>query len=169
MPFWEDVYRKAFPSMIGMFNHRADGQHQRNGIDRSIVLDNSKQVLIDEKVRGRNAITGKVYDDIALEYVSDDRRNEPGWVCKPLLCDYIAYAIAPLGRCYLLPVVQLQEAWNQNGDRWLSEASRGEFRRIIVAKNRSWNTLSVNVTVSELFSAIGSCLRVEFESCEVNE
>ena len=91
MPFWEETYRKAFPNMQSMLSHRQDGEHQRNGIDRSIILENSKQILIDEKVRW------KAYDDIALEFLSDKKRNLPGWVCKPLQCDYIAYAIAPRG------------------------------------------------------------------------
>jgi hypothetical protein len=37
--------------MAAMIDHRQDGEHQRAGIDRSIVLNNSKQILIDEKVR----------------------------------------------------------------------------------------------------------------------
>ena len=49
LPFWNEVYEKAFPEMIVALSHRQDGQHQRQGIDRSIVLNNSKQVLIDER------------------------------------------------------------------------------------------------------------------------
>jgi hypothetical protein len=163
MPFWEEVYRKAFPGFLGMFNHRADGPHQRAGIDRSIILPNSKQVLIDEKVRFRNEKTGIVYDDVALEYISDEHRGELGWVCKPLMCDYIAYAIAPLGRCYLLPVIQLQQAWEKNKLLWMTY-------KTIRADNeycgRKWRTLSKPVAVAELFAAIGSCLRAEFTPIE---
>lgn len=174
MPFWREVYEKAFPDMVAMINHRRDGVHQRNGIDRSLILSSSKQILVDEKVRGRNKKTGKVYDDVLLEYISDDNRNEPGWVCKKLLCDYIAYAIAPLGKCYLLPVIQLQAAWSKNRDRWIEEASTGtNGRRVIVAPNRysgrSWNTISLNVSVRELFCEIGSCLRVSFAEFEMDD
>ena len=153
MPFWEETYRKAFPTMVAMINHRQDGDHQRLGIDRSVVLGNSKQITIDEKVRF------KAYGDIALEYLSDRDRKVPGWVCKPLLCDYIAYAIAPIGECYLLPVIQLQAAWQRRKDVWMGY-------RTIVAENecngRSWVTLSKPVKVQELFNAIGACLRVSF-------
>lgn len=44
------------------------GFWQKQRIDRRIILNASKQILIDEKVRGRNAITGRVYNNIALEY-----------------------------------------------------------------------------------------------------
>ena len=167
LPFWEEVYRKAFPTMLTMANHRKDGQHQRNGIDRSVTLENAKQIFIDEKTRWRNKKTGMVYEDIALEYLSDAQRQVPGWVCKPLMADYIAYAIAPLGKCYLLPVVQLQQVWLKYGAGWVEEGRlKKNGRRIIPAENetgnREWTTLSVNVTVDELFPKIGACLRVEF-------
>jgi len=158
LPFWEEVYRKAFPDMRAMINHREDGDHQRAGIDRSIILGNSKQILVDEKTRW------KVYEDIALEVWSDKDRLSPGWVCKPLLADYIAYAIAPLGRCYLLPVIQLQEAWRVNGgewsDRYFHPCANNEL------DGRTWVTESVAVPVDILFSAIGKCLRVSFPPVE---
>jgi len=175
LPFWEEVYRKAFPKMSAMISHRQDGFHQRQGIDRSVILSNSKQIRIDEKVRGRNKKTGRVYDDIILEFMSDEERQEAGWVCKPLLADYIAYAIAPLGKCYILPVEQLQTAWQINGGRWKEEGYADQGRRIIRAVNkcnrsgRLWTTLSVNVTVKELFREIGNCLRVTFDGFECED
>ena len=159
-PVWETIYRRAFPDFAAMVNHRQDGWHQRQGIDRSVVLANSKQVLIDEKVRGRNAKTGKVYEDVALEYWSNEQRQIPGWVCKPLMADYIAYAILPLGRCYLMPVIQLQEAWRRHKDVWLRN------HPIIRAENAGWTTVSVGVPVDVVFPAIGACLRVEFDPQE---
>ena len=162
-PVWETIYRRAFPDFAAMINHRQDGWHQRQGIDRSVVLTNSKQILIDEKARGRNAKTGKVYDDIALEYWSDEQRRIPGWVCKPLMADYIAYAILPLGRCYILPVLQLQEAWRRNGDSWVRSYPP------IIAENATWTTVSVGVPPAVLFPAIGDCLRVKFEPQEYED
>lgn len=163
LPFWLDVYRKAFPNLTACISHRQDGEHQRAGIDRSIILENSKQILIDEKVRGRNRITGRVYEDIALEYISNDTINSPGWVVKPLRADYIAYAIAPLGICYLLPVVQLQQAYQKNSYNWLN------YYHTIRAKNKNYNTLSVCVPTDVLFPAIGQELRINFAPLEVNE
>lgn len=162
-PGWEVIYRKAFPDFATMVNHRRDGWHQRLGIDRSIILANSKVVRVDEKVRGKNAKTGLVYTDIALEWWSDEKRRIPGWVCKDLMADYIAYAILPLGRCYLLPVVQLQSAWLRNKDEW---TKTGGYR-IGRSENEGWTTVFVCVPVDVLFGAIGKCLRVTFDPVDL--
>jgi len=162
-PFWEQVYREAFPGVVAIVSHRADSLWQRSGVDRSITLGTSKQILVDEKIRGRNKITGKVYNDIALEYISNDRQGSPGWVCKPLLCDYIAYAIAPIGKCYLLPVIQLQSAWVRNKDEWLSRHGQR------AAQNKSYKTFFCPVPVNVLFPAIGCELRISFEAFEYSE
>lgn len=150
-PFWEECYRKFFPDFQTMISHRQDGEHQRAGIDRSVILSNSKQVLVDEKIRWKD------YPDIALEEFSDEERRVPGWVMKPLRCDYIAYAIAPTGRCYLLPLVQLQAAWRLNRARW-----KVEFPFMIRARNNGYTTLSYGIPVPVLFKAIGDCLRCQF-------
>lgn len=160
LPFWAECYAGAFPTMIGMHDHRQDGLHQRQGIDRSVVLKNGKTIWIDEKVRFRNKITGEVYEDIALEEFSDQQRGSPGWVVKPLFCDYIAYAIAPLGRCYLLPCLQLQTAWLENSSVWKSTYQR------VLARNPGWITISWGIPVPILFKAIGECLRVSFTPYE---
>lgn len=163
LPIWKEVYKKAFLNMIEMINHRQDGEHQRAGIDRSIILANSKQILIDEKVRFKNEKTGRVYKDILLEYWSDFERRIPGWICKPLRADYIAYAIAPLGKCYLLPVIQLQKAWETYGEIWLIKY--GPPKK---AKNKddnndmTWTTIRIAIPVKVLFQAIGNCLRINF-------
>jgi hypothetical protein len=163
LPIWRYIYRQAFPSFLAMIDHREDGEHQRAGIDRSVILKNSKQILIDEKVRFRNRITGKVYSDIALEYISNDRTKAPGWVCKPLRADFIAYAIAPLGRCYLLPVLQMQLAWERNHVKWLAEY------RSISAQNMGYKTLSLPLPPDVLFPAIGGALRVKFSPVDIHE
>lgn len=157
LPFWLEVYQKAFPTMQAWADHRQDGEHQRAGIDRSIILSNSKQILIDEKVRGRNRKTGKVYSDILLEFLSDEERRIAGWVCKQLRADYIAYAIAPIGKCYLLPVQQLQIAWIENGAAW-----RSQYRELR-AFNKRWVTVSIAVPVPVLFQAMGDALRIAFD------
>ena len=150
MPEWEAVYRKAFPTFSAMIDHRHDGEHQRAGIDRSVILQNSKQILIDEKVRKKD------FGDIALEYVSNDRRGDKGWVCKCIRADYIAYMIVPRRMCYMLPVVQLQTAWKANEQGWINEY--GTIR----AANDGYSTLSCCVPVAKLFAAIGNALRIAF-------
>ena len=136
--------------MRAMVNHRQDGWHQRAGIDRSIILACGKQIMIDEKVRYGN------YNDILLEYVSNDRTKAKGWVCKPLAADYIAYAILPLGKCYLLPVIPLQNAWRKYGEKWKKEYFNP------VARNEGYKTYSVAVPVGILFKAVSECLTIDF-------
>jgi hypothetical protein len=160
LPLWEEMYKKAFPGMVAMHDHPKNGYWQQAGIDRTIVLDTSKVVYIDEKVRGRNRLTGKVYSDIAVEYVSNDNTGSLGWAEKPLAADYIAYAIAPLGIGYMLPVQQFQTAWLRNKDGWLLKYGYKE------AKNRGYNTLFCPVPVNALFPAIGGELRIAFAQCE---
>lgn len=159
LPCWEFIYRQAFPTMVGMYNHRHDGEHQRAGIDRSIILENSKQITIDEKARYAR------FDDILLEYVSNDQTGSPGWVEKHLLCDYVAYAVIPLGKAYLLPVIQLQSAWARNKKKWMELAERREmgFSKPPGAVNNGYRTLNIGVPIKTLFAAIGSALRVEFD------
>lgn len=165
LPFWGEVYREAFGENCKMISHRQDGEHQRAGIDRSVILPNAKQILIDEKCRGRNRATGKVYNDIALEYEHKytNGRILPGWVCKPLRADYIAYAIVPLGKCYLLPVIELQKSWRQNKAEWLSRFPT------IQAQNQGYVSYSCILEIPTLFKAIGNCLRVSFTAGEVCE
>ncbi len=152
LPIWREIYRKAFPDMIAMVSYREDGEHQRAGIDRGIYLSNAKEILIDEKVRFNCA-----HNDIALEYISDDVSGTPGWVCKPLRCDYIAYAVVDTGKCYLLPVVQLQQAWRERGDYW-----RMQYRERS-AQNFGYKTWFVAVPANEVFTAMGQFLRVQFD------
>lgn len=163
LPIWEEMYKQAFPTMVVMVDHRTDGTHQRAGVDRSIILEEGKRVWVDEKIRGKNKITGRVYDDISLEHVSNDRSNSPGWVEKPLLCDYIAYAIAPLGKGYLLPVIQLQQAWRANKDSWRNKYGDRQ------ARNAGYNTIFTPVPVQVVFPAIGELLRLTFTSVDWDE
>jgi hypothetical protein len=155
-PGWEALYREVFPTFAAMIDHRQDGEHQRAGIDRSIILRNSKQILVDEKVRSVN------YNDILLEVYHEDGRNTPGWVVKQLRADYIAYLIAPIGKCYLLPVIQLQSAWARHGEEWTRD-NQGYKR----ADNRGYCTCNVPVKVETLFRAMGAGLRVAFEPFDV--
>lgn len=150
LPLWAECYERFFPTMQSMNCHRQDGWHQRAGIDRSIVLADSKQILVDEKVRFR------AFNDVALEYLSNDVTGAQGWVCKPLACDYIAYAIAPLGHCYLLPVTQLQRAWLVYGETWKSNYFN------VVADNKSYKTHSVAVPVAVLMRSLSEMLYSSF-------
>lgn len=150
LPIWLEVYKQFFPDMVACVDHRENGYWQHQGIDRSLTLSNSKQVLVDEKVRDVD------YGDILLEFISNDKTGTPGWVCKPLMADFIAYAVLPRGKAYLLPVLSLQNAWNRNGREWRNR------HRVVTANNAGYKTHSVCVPTKEVFRAITTAQIAEF-------
>lgn len=142
MPMWEVVYAKAFPNNSGFFSTRDDGQMQRLGIDRTLILNSGKAIYINEKVRRKS------YSDILLEYIGNDQRHTLGWVEKPLFCDYIAYAFVTTKTCYILPVPQLQKAWFENKTDWIDSFGS------VSSKNFGYNTISCPVPVKAVFVAM---------------
>lgn len=144
--WWLDLYRRAFPSMISSASVRQDGWAQRGGIDRVITLASGRVYTVDEKVRAHD------WPDILLEQWSDEDRRAPGWVQKPLACDFIAYAFAPSRKCYLLPVVPLQRAWRLSGRRWLVEYGQ---RR---AENVGYTSVNVPVPIETLLAAMAAAM-----------
>jgi hypothetical protein len=147
---WERIYSAAFPFHKGFVSNRGDGQLQRLGIDRTVILSTGKAVYVDEKVRQRS------YGDILLEYIANDKYQTAGWVEKPLFCDYIAYAMLDTCVCYLLPVPQLQSAWLEKKVEWIHAYPS------ITAKNATYNTISCPVPIHTLYHAIGQCFKVKF-------
>ena len=145
-PWWTDLYRKAFPSLVSAVSVRDDGWAQRGGIDRVITLVCGRVFTVDEKVRTND------WPDILLERWSDEERATPGWIQKPLACDFIAYAFAPSRRCYLLPVAPLQRAWRMNGRHWID--LYGERR----ALNPGYRTSNVPVPIETLMGAIAAAM-----------
>ncbi|GGC31283.1 hypothetical protein GCM10011371_18400 [Novosphingobium marinum] len=147
-PWWLDIYRKAFPSLVSAVCVREDGWAQRGGIDRVLTLACGRIITVDEKVRTND------WPDILLEQWSDEERRKAGWIQKPLACDFIAYAYAPSRRCYLLPVALLQRAWRRNGRRWISDYGQ---RR---ARNVGYVSTNVPVPIPVLRAAIVDAMLV---------
>jgi hypothetical protein len=141
-PWWEQVYRAAFPDFHSMTDLRADGDHQRAGVDRHVTLTSGRVLEVDEKVRRKD------YGDILLEYWSDEARRRPGWVAKNLRCDYIAYAIEPSATCYLIPFQPLRRAWSTYGRQWVAAFGRRD------ARNNGYVTVSCPVPTDVLMQAI---------------
>lgn len=141
-PFWDAVYRKAFPNLVNHMQCTGDTSSQRQGVDRVIHLSNSKTLYVDEKKRQQ------VWPDILLEYISVDRTNAPGWIEKDLTIDFLAYAFMPTLQCFLLPWPTLRLAWQQNKAEWL------ETFKLIPAKNPAYTTWSVAIPRKILFRAM---------------
>lgn len=147
-PWWAEVYRWAFPSMRSMVCVRNDGWAQRGGIDRVLTLNSGRTISIDEKVREKD------WPDILLERWSDEGRKIPGWIQKPLACDFIAYAFVPSETCYLFPTLTLQRAWQIHGREWCDQYPE------IRANNGRYVTVSVGVPTDVLFNAMSDAMRV---------
>jgi len=113
-----------------------------------LTLECGRTYTVDEKVRTSD------WPDILLEQWSDEARRAPGWIQKPLACDFIAYAFAPSGVCYLLPVVPLQRAWRLNGRAWIE---RFGTRR---AHNVGYISVGVPVPKNILMAAVAEAMIV---------
>lgn len=149
-PIWKTIYSIAFPGFLSMASQRKNGEMQHLGVDRTVVIESGKAVYIDEKVRRED------YGDILLEYMSSDRSGSLGWCEKTLFCDYIAYAVLPSEKCYILPVPQMQYAWRKNKQKWLNKYGTKK------AENPGYNTLNCPIPIKELFENIGKMFRVDY-------
>ena len=135
--------------LISAVSVRDDGWAQRGGIDRVLTLACGRVYTVDEKVRTND------WPDILLEQWSDEERRKPGWVQKPLACDFIAYAFAPSRKCYLLPVAPLQRAWRLFGRQWIDR--HGQRR----ARNDGYVSASVPVPIQLLMAAMAEAMLIQ--------
>jgi len=141
-PFWEAVYRKAFPNMLWCKACSGNTVGQRRGVDRLIYLANDRVLRIDEKKRE------EVYDDILLEFLSVDTTGAAGWIEKNLAIDYLAYAFMPDKRVYLFDWLMLRRVWVNFGEGWKRQYP------IIKAQNNGYQTHSVAVPIETLRSKV---------------
>ncbi|MHC4195241.1 MAG: hypothetical protein ACYSQZ_04760 [Planctomycetota bacterium] len=138
VPFLEAIYRRAFYNYVGcVFNRSGDSVSQNRGCDVIVYLTNDRTERIDHKIRY------DVYPDIALEYISSDRSNTPGWIEKDLSIDYLNYVKYPARQAFLFPWHALKKVWIKNGEEWLKLAkSREDGFFIARAPNATYQTLS---------------------------
>ena len=148
-PFWDAVYQKAFPDMVSHMLSTGNTEAQHAGIDRIILLSNGKTVSVDEKKRSA------VYNDILLEYKSNDKTDAPGWMEQPLRIDYLAYAFMPIQRVYLFPWLLLRRAWLHYGAGWKRKYQH------VSANNGFYTTWSVAVPISVVRKAVGTAAIIE--------
>jgi hypothetical protein len=148
-PFWDAVYRKAFPNLVNHMQCNGNTTSQRMGVDRVLHLSNGRTLYIDEKKRERE------YDDILLEYVSVDSTGAPGWMEKDLSIDYLAYAFMPSKRCYLFPWLMLRRAWMRFGEDWKQQ------HRIVQARNNGYSTWSVAVPIAVVQQAVRRAMIID--------
>ncbi len=155
-PWWEEVYRKAFPYFKSMERVPAGTPQQRAGVDRIVHLQGGAAIFVEEKVRHSD------HDDILLEILSSEEHRTHGWACKQLGCEYVAYAFLPSRRCYFFPFQQLQKALANNWNRWRSECET------VLAKNRGYTTVSLAVPIDVLQRAIVDASLVRWDRTDIS-
>lgn len=156
---WVAFYLSIWPEMISCVRIDKDCEWQRHGVDRMVILPNGKTVLVDEKKRDKNKTTGKVYDDFALEEYSNLERKTCGWTLDASKrCDYIAYAIIPLGKAYLLPYELLRITCTWNLLAW-----KERFPRYGLAPNPGYHTRNWFIPWDVLFEAMRFQMRRKFD------
>jgi hypothetical protein len=154
--FWDDAYRKAFPTMVGRTVNGRGNPAQALGIDHTVLLSSGKTLLIDTKCRFTP------YDDILLEYISNNETKALGWIRKDSLqIDYLAYAWVTQRTVVFLPWVALREAWVQNIPVWWGKATRKErgYKKC-EAKNPTYSTWSLAVPRAVVLDAVRDALTV---------
>lgn len=140
--FWDQIYRKAFPNITNHMRGQSNKcNSQNNGVDRIIYLENGKTLTIEEKVRTAT------WDDVALEYISNDIKKTDGWIEKDLYVDYLAYAFIPTKIVYLFDWRMLKIAWKENKEHWLNTYY------IAKAPNEYYTTYSVCVPIDILYES----------------
>jgi len=155
-PRWLAFYKRLWPEAIYVIRIDADCKQQRWGIDREILLPSGRRITVDEKKRDRD------YGDILLEewsigqyQIPNDKTSylgdKPGWAVDPTKqCDFVAYAIMPSNKCYLLPFELLRQAMMANMARWKTLRINGHPAYPKDALNRSYVTRNLAVTWKEL-------------------
>lgn len=148
---FDNFYYRAFPNLLSI-EIVADLQMQREGIDKKLIFENSKTVLIDEKKRRKD------YGDILLEEYSDFDNKKVGWLGRSKHTDYIVYAIMPSKKVYLLPFLLLQKAWIRNWRTWKQRYPR-KF-----SINKEYRTSNIPVPAATLLYAITQEMKQELEA-----
>ena len=151
-PWWEDMYRLAFPSFVSMQITPRGGWAQRGGIDRIIHLEDGTSLSIDEKVR-----PDIDWGDFFIEAWSNKEKKVRGWAAKDAACDYIAYVFIPSSKCYLIPFRLLRIAWAKNVKTWTVKYGR------INVLNDGYTTVGVAVPIDVLMTALIDAMLVRWD------
>lgn len=116
-PKVQAIFKEMFPGCTEIEYHDDDLGRQFVGIDATIHA-NGEAYPIEIKIRYRNAKTGKLYNDVLLEFISNDVSGDPSWVVKETYSEYFIYLIPELGVGYKFSAVLLQRAWERLGESW---------------------------------------------------
>lgn len=152
-PFWDAIYKKAFPEMEWHQPCNDNGNGQYRGIDRVVYLRSGKVIFVDEKKRR------KTYPDIALEvkHKFEGGKESSGWMEKGLLIDFLAYAFIPIKTAYLFPWQLLKRTWEAHKKPWIKQYG------LIPAENPGYTTYSVPVPIEILLNKLKVSMIIELK------
>jgi len=158
---WVEFYRRIWPDMLLCARIDADSRLQRLGVDRMIMRGGHEvPIYVDEKKRDKD------FGDVLLEewsvfYGDGHPRNVVGWALDSnKVCNYVAYAVLPARRCYLLPFEVLRLAFKANAEDW--KRRRGAYPKD--APNNGYVTRNVAVQWPELKAALCQQMHRRFGS-----
>lgn len=146
-PIWKDILESFFPGCELSKSYDDDIALQKSGID-DVIRHDGKSVWIDRKFR-KVRDDGKIFDDIALECLSDEVNNKPGWIAKDTKADYWIYLNRMDKTCHLIPTQPALAAWKKYKDEWIQNYSF-QIRAYNKHKKtgRRWTTLSYGIPVN---------------------
>ena len=116
LPFWDKLYRKVFGDTFAGSIICPNKDLQRLCIDRVVILNDGKTILVEEKLREKD------YSDILLEYLSVKEREKVGWaVNDDCIANYLVYGKKPTGDFYVFPFKELRNVAKAYKDKWGKE------------------------------------------------
>lgn len=155
-PSWIAFYRRLWPDLISAVRIDKNSAWQKWGVDRLLLLASGRQFTVDEKKREKD------YGDLLIEEWSVGRRigerfigEKVGWSLDATKrCDFIAYAIPPAGKCYMLPFELLRQACSANLEVWKQLVTNGRPAYPKDARNNGYVTRNCAVPWPEVKRAI---------------
>lgn len=154
-PWWEEVYREAFPDFKSMQLIEDNDSRQQLGIDRIITTPSGKEILVDEKVDSHPP------NNFVCEYTNGDTEY-PSWLEKDAYTDYIAYAYVKHNACYLFPFQALKRTWLKNKEIWLNTYTTREVTT--AHKKGDYKTTICLVPLPVILETIKTSTRINFST-----
>jgi len=147
-PILRDIYQVFWPDHTWIDDVRGKDP-QLYGLDHIVHFKGNNTETVQAKIRLGN------WDDILLEYISNDVTNLPGWMESPMLCNHFFVLMMAGNICYWFHFPSLRNAWNKYKSEWikLGEQYKSGFGKRI-AKNPGYNTVSVTVPLKILYKEV---------------
>ena len=157
---WNQVFELLFPGYEDACSYDEDMLMQKSGVD-DLIRWQGRIIWIDRKFR-KVREDGRVYHDVALEYLSDEAAGILGWICKDTKADYWIYLNRMNKSVQLIPVEPAQAAWKKYETEW-AEKWPFQIRAYNNEHGRKWTTISRGIPVDVLDEAckeFGEGLRI---------